>query len=256
MILRSSMVRDIKTCLAKAAYKYVLGIVPLSKGKGIRNDLDFGKLMHFSIETYHTEGYDKAVRVIEDTIFHETKRKNKHVAKVLLQKYTEKTTVEMISLEKPFRFKIGSHTWEGRFDGIGRFNGKLWVIEHKTTNPFYLQTKPNDQFIAYWLGAKVYYRQVSGVLINNLDCDKLEVNIIPVTFSDVEKDEWIDEMKMTAEHYKRCLTKGIFPRNEASCYMYNSMCPYLPLCSEPEGPREMVQSRCYEVNEKLKNLAW
>lgn len=256
MILRSSMVKDIKNCPARAAYKYELGIVPIAKGKGKRNDLDFGKLVHEMIETFHLESYDKALEKIDSFDLSETKRKNKGVAKILLQKYVQKTTVEIIALEKSFNFKIGSHTWQGRFDGIGLFNGALWVIEHKTTNPFYLQFKPNDQFLAYWLGSRVYYPDVAGILINNLDCDKLEVNIIPVTFNDVERDEWIDEMKITAENYKRCKTKGIFPRNEQACFMFNSQCPYLPLCREPEGPREMIQSRCYEVNEKLKNLAW
>lgn len=256
MILRSSFVKDVKNCPAKACYKYELGLVPITKTKSGRNDLDFGRLVHNSIEVYHSDGQDAALDVIEESDFHETQRKNRSTAKALIRNYILTNHVEMISMEKSFQFKIGSHTWQGRFDGIGIYQGGKWVIEHKTTNPYYLQTKPNDQFIAYWLGAMIYYQDIEGVLINNLDCDKLKVNRIPVRFSKEEKEEWIDEMKMTAESYKRCKTKGIFPRNEQACFMYNSQCPYLPLCSEVEGTRQIIIERCYEVNEKIKNLAW
>lgn len=256
MIIRSSMLKDIKSCPSKAAYKYELGLVPIAKGQRIKNDLEFGKLIHEAIEIFHTASIKDAIDLIDVSPMHETKRKNRQTAKVLLRRYADSNSVEIQHLEKSFQFKIGSHTWQGRFDGIGIYQGDVWVIEHKTTNPLYLQIKPNDQFIAYWLGAMIHFQNVKGVLINNLDCDKLEVTRIPVQYTKEEKEEWLDEIKITAEVYSRYRTKGVFPRNDMACHLYNSVCPYMALCSEPEGTRDMIMARCYEVKESLKLLEW
>jgi len=254
VIFRSTMLNDFKQCPAKAAYKYELGITPIQSGQS--NDLDFGALVHQAIEIYHNHSLDEAVSLIESSGMSETRRKNRSTAKALLKTYVSTNPVKMERLESDFTFKIGSHQWKGRFDGIGIYNGGRYVIEHKTTNPQYLILKPNDQFIAYWLGGFIYYQDIQGVLINSLDCDKLQVTRYPITFSKEEKEEWIEEMKAIAETYKRYKTKGIFPRNPASCFAYNRLCAYYPLCQEPEGTREMVMRKCYQHNSKMKNLEW
>ena len=255
MILRSTLVSDFKSCPAKACYKYELGLSAITQGK-VRNDLVFGQVIHSAIQTFHEEGMDSALTYIDDFQMDETRRKNKQTAKALLRSYVKNNTVSIECLEKNFQFKIGTHVWKGRFDGIGSYMGKRWVIEHKTTNPFYLILKPNDQFIAYWLGALIFYHDIEGVLINNLDCDKLEVNKFFVHFSQEEKEEWIDEMKMTAETYKRFKTKGIFPRNQSSCYAYNRLCSYISICSSSEGVRPNIIKRCYKQDDRMINLEW
>lgn len=258
MILRSSLVHDFKQCPAKVCYKYEMGLTPIRTGATgqTKNDLEFGRLIHEAIEKFHLTDLSTALDYINQNSIVETKRKNLRTAKALIKAYATSTSLEMESLEKDFTFKVGSHTWKGRFDGTGFFQGKRWVAEHKTTNPFYLLTKPADQFIAYWIGALVHYQEVEGVLINSLDVDKLEVTQYPVTFTWEEKEEWREETKLLAETYKRYRTKGVFPRYPGACLSYNSMCPYIPLCSEPEGNRQIIMDRCYEVNESMKNLEW
>ena len=254
MILRSSMVSDFKSCPAKAAYKYEVGITPIQSGRS--NDLEFGSLVHQAIEIYHNHSLDEAVSLIENSGMSETRRKNRSTAKALLKTYVSTNSVQMERTESSFSFKIGSHTWQGRFDGIGWYNGGRWVLEHKTTQPNYLILKPNDQFVAYWLGGFIYYHDIQGVLVNSLDCDKLQVTRYPVTFSRDEKEEWITEMKALAETYKRYRSKGIFPRNPGACFAFNRLCPYYPLCQEPDSSRQVIVEKCYQENSFVKNMEW
>jgi len=258
MIFRSSMLSTFKSCPAKCCYKYELGLVPYGV-KRKKNDLEFGSLVHNGIERYHLSGDDlgAALEFMENEDIPETRRKNKTTAQALVKKYAATNEVKMIEVEKLFQYPIGDHTWMGQFDGIGEWNGELWVIEHKTTNPEYLQFKPNDQFIAYYIGANILYgNEVKGVLIDNLNCDKLDVKRTPVTFNKDETEEWKDEMAATAEVYMTYKKLGIFPKNAGGCMAYNSKCTFMPLCTEPEGSRGIIQERCYVVNENYKKLQW
>lgn len=260
MIFRSSMLSTFKACPAKACYKYELGLVPYGKTSQ-KNDLEFGSLVHNAIEHYHRTGDDiaEAMRYMDGQEIKETKRKNKATAKALVKRYASRCQVKMLVVEKLFEYPLpgpGDHIWMGRFDGIGEYQGDLWVIEHKTTRPEYLSFKPNDQFIAYYIGANRIYGDVKGVLLNNLDCDKLDVKTTPITFTRDEVEEWKEEIAATAEVYSTYKRLGIFPRNSGACKMYNSRCSYYPLCTEPEGSRGLIQERCYVVNEEAKKLQW
>lgn len=258
MIFRSSMLSTFKACPAKACYKYELGLVPYGV-KRKKNDLEFGSLVHDAIEKYHLAGDDlgEALAFIEETDIQETKRKNKMTALALVKRYAQKCEIKMLAVEKLFDFPLANgDTWMGRFDGIGEWHGDLWVIEHKTTNPEYLTFKPNDQFLAYYIGACYLFGDIKGVYLNNLDCDKLDVRSTPITFNRDEVEEWKDEIAATAEAYATYKRLGIFPRNSGACKMYNSKCCYYPLCSEPEGSRTVIQERCYVVNEEARKLQW
>lgn len=260
MLIRSSFLSTFKACKAKAFYKYELGLKPL-RTTHVKNDLDFGSLVHDTIEQYHLNGDDagKAMAFLESREIKETRRKNKATAKTLVQRYIAQCEVKMLRVEKLFSYVIpgpNEHVWLGRFDGIGEWAGERWVIEHKTTKPEYLIHKPNDQFIAYYIGANRLYGGVKGVLLNNLNCDKLEVTTTPITFAQDEVDEWIDEINAVADVYEMYKKLGIFPRNSNACKMYNSLCSYFPLCTEPEGSRHLIQERCYTLDEQSKSLSW
>lgn len=256
MILRSSVLTEFKTCPAKCFYKYELGLVPLSQGQ--RNDLAFGKLIHESIETFHeTSSLDSAMDYIRDKDIRETKAKNKQTAKSLIKSYVIDNPVEMEEVEYEFSFPIGDYTWQGRLDGKGKYRGGKWVVEHKTTNPFYLNLKPNDQLISYLIGAEeTFDENIDGILVTNLDCDTLKVTYYPVTFNEEEKLEWKEETRLIADVYETYKSRGMFPRNPSSCMAYNRLCPYHVLCSEPEGSRTNIMERCFETNKEVKNLEW
>ena len=254
MILRSSQVATFKACPAKAFYTFELGLTPIKKGFNI--DLFFGSALHKAIEIYRLKNAIEATKYVNSLKFQETPRKNKSTLLSLVSQYIRDNNVEIIEPEKFFSFKVGSHIWKGRFDGICRYNNSLWVEEHKTTNPQYLLLRPNDQFIAYCLGGKVFYHEISGMIINLFNVDKISIEKKFLSFSKDDYEDWIDNMKMTAEFYTRCRHKQIFPENPGACHMYNRPCTYLSICSTSPGNRNMIVKNYFETNDSQRKLEW
>lgn len=255
MKLRSTQISTFKQCPSRAYYRYERGL--RKKSYGVSIDLEFGKMLHEAIENFHKfEDVNSGLEVINEWELPFHKVKNQNTGRALYLKYTRENPVEVLSFEKEFSFKIGNHDWFGRFDGIGKYNDNLYVLEHKTTNPRFLQTKPNDQFIAYWAGAMIFYHDIAGLMINSLDPSKIHFERHFVNFSMDEFYEWRDEMKVVAEYYARCKGKGKFPRYPQSCTMYNRLCPFHEICCEPEVSREVIIQALYEVDEEALNLSW
>ena len=255
MKVRSTQIATFKQCPAKAYYRYELGLRKKNTSKGV--DLLFGSMLHDAIDAFHTtEDARAGLDVINSTELPFDKIKNQANGRALYVKYVKENPIQVISSEKSFSFKIGNHDWVGRFDGVGKFNGLLYVLEHKTTKPMYLQTKPNDQFIAYWAGALIFYNDISGIIINSLDPTKIALERIFVNYSREEFYEWRDEMKATIEYYVRCRTKGSFPRHPFSCKMFNRQCIFHEICSEPAVSRQTIINMLYEEDKQSKELSW
>ena len=254
MIVRSSFLSEMKLCKARAHYMYDLGLV--KKSDGVNPDLFFGSAIHKAIETYHKVGFAAAKEFLEGQTFQYHPKKTPSAAMTLLELYVASKPPKLLVAEKNFSFKIGRHEWRGRFDGIAKVDGSLFVIEHKTTSPYYLLLKPNDQFISYWAGARVYFSEVAGVLINSLDPSRLEVNRYLVTYTPEELEAWREETKLLLSFYQLCRTKGVFPRTPSACKAYGRDCPYLPLCNSHISMQQMIIDRCYNVCREQKELDW
>jgi hypothetical protein len=255
MIFRSSQFATFKQCPRRAYYKYELGLRKKHDGKNIH--LEFGKMLHEAIEAFHrNDAIEAGLEVINEWELPFDKVKNHHVGRSLLMQYARNNTIEVVSYEREFSFSIGNHTWKGRFDNIGIYNGKRFVGEYKTTNPRYLQAKPNDQFISYWAGAMIFYNDIAGIALTNLDPTKVQVSRSFINFSRSEFEEWINETKMVCAYFSRCKGKGDFPRHPQACQSFGRLCPYHELCSEPEVTRQAFIDRFYTVDEEAKNLSW
>jgi len=254
VIVRSSFLAEMKLCFARAHYAYDLGLV--LKGGGKNPDLLFGTAIHKAIEKFHKEGKEEALAFLQDMEFPQHGVKNRINAITLLNMYVASKPPKLLVAEKDFTFKIGRHEWRGRFDGIAKVNGELYVVEHKTTKPYYLQFKPNDQFISYWAGAKVYFSEVAGILINSLDPHRLEVNRYLITFTLDELKRWRQETKLLLSFYTLCTTKGVFPKSPFACKAFGRDCPYTPLCKADPSQKQLIIDRCYNISREQKELDW
>ena len=254
MIFRSSLVSTFKICPQRANYAYGMGLRP--KGDMPNIDLYFGKVVHKAVEIVHKSSLDDAVAYLEAAEFPPSRRKTKARAKSLVKIYAATNPVKITETERDFELKIGQHTWIGRLDAVGEFQGDLWVVEHKTTNPRYLTIKPNDQFMSYYGGASTYFHDVKGVFVNNFDVDKIEIYRYPTTFEHQEFDAWLDEIKLVLEYYSRCNTRGVFPRSTEGCFAYYRECPYMTLCKADSSSLAYIMSKCYYVDENAKELSW
>ena len=254
MIVRSSFLSEMKLCIARAHFMYDLGLV--RTGGSPNPDLFFGSAMHKAIEIFHKQGLREAKIHLNELVFPPHGKKTLGCAISLIEIYAASKPPKLLVAEKDFTYKIGHHEWKGRFDGIAKVNNSLYVVEHKTTNPFYLLMKPNDQFISYWAGARIYFDDVAGVLINSLDPARREVNRYLITFSVEELEEWREETKLLLSFYSLCKTKGAFPKTPSACKAFSRDCPYLPICTATSGQKQLVIDRCYNVCREQKELDW
>jgi len=255
MVIRSSVLAEFKLCPRRAHYAYDLGL--FRKGGRPSVDLVFGKAVHKAVEIFHKVGsLDSALQALNDFDIPPDRDKNIDRARLLVTMYVQGKPLTLVESEKDFSFKIGRHVWKGRFDGIADVNGALYVVEHKTTKPFYLQTKPNDQFIAYWGGARITNKDVQGVIINNFDVERCEVRRILVSFSWEEFQRWREETKLVLSFYQRCKTSGIFPKSPFACKAYGRECSYRILCTADLETRKRIIEDFFETNQEAVDLSW
>jgi hypothetical protein len=251
--IRSSSYDCARKCEQLFYYKYVLGLVP-NKYKNV--DLYFGSCLHEAIKAFHSgddpmqvwHNYDNSISCQD---------KNPHIGRVLTKMYM-KNPLDMVDTEKPFSILIGKHNWVGRYDGIANKHNSLYVAEHKTSrwgtsSKFTLQTKPNNQFISYVLGGRIYYKDIDSMIVNLFNVRELKIEPLLVTFRDHEIDRWINSTKLFLAHLVRCIHTGFFPRSN-DCLMYGHECAYKKICLA-SSPQNIID-RCFHVDEEAKNMSW
>lgn len=255
MLVRSTSLATFKACPRKCYYRYHLGLVR----KGSNNtDTGFGKAVHLGIETYHKTGsLAVAIEQCQTIVFPPNKNKNMQSAVALLHVYAAGNKISMIDLEVEFEKPFGSHTWRGKVDGRGVYlvDGRTYIIEHKTTNPRYLQYKPNDQFIGYFYLMRPDFEDLAGILINNLNPEKIECIRSPIVYSEDEIEQWVSETTQVLDYYASCLTQDRFPRNPGSCFDYNRPCAFLELCQDGLSHPYLIDA-LFDESTEAKELSW
>jgi hypothetical protein len=230
---------------------YDLGLYRPSKYKNI--DLLFGKNVHEALVYMESLGLEYSIKRLHLMEWqNETKTKNRLTAIALLKRFaTEQDDLEFVNFEKSFHFQLGNHTWKGRMDGEAISRGQRWVIEYKTTQPQYLSLKPNDQFIAYHIGAGF-----DGVLVINFDLKSFKIHRHYLQFSHDEIEEWKNATIHYADFVDMSIQKGILPKSPESCFMYNRPCPYKIICDMQIEIQPEVIKKFFQVDETTKNLDW
>lgn len=255
MILRSTQLKTAKQCVAKSYYRYHLGLRRKGNGKSV--DLGYGTLVHEAVEKLLTEGYEEASRFIDETEFYGSGAKTKGTARILLNLFRMKFKDEFITSEQYFKIFLSEEvTLIGKFDFIAKGGFGLYVGELKTTQPYYLMTKPDDQFISYFLAAKEIFTDVQQVVLYNLDPSELNLTLSLITYSDSEIAEWIKETLAFAFYYQKCVEEGMIVRSPGACLDYGYRCEYHELCSASPAIRKKLLEHAFVVDEEQKNLSW
>lgn len=256
MIHRSSSFIDAKKCLRKHHYKYDLGLIPVKEGeKSV--DLAFGSLVHDAAEISANENLNEALSFIDSSQIPPDRVKTPEVAKALLKMFNSTNKTKIVVPERNFFFEGTNFTWKGRHDGIGSYNDLLYVVEYKTTNPWYLQMSPSDQFTSYYIGAKQTFPNLEGMIIVNLDPAKVEVHYHLLRFTEEYCKEWLDEVETFTNYMKICEVMEVFPKSDFACSLYGRQCPYKVLCSDPSPSTvSMLMSKCFKEDQTLLEKAW
>lgn len=245
MKMRSTALLDYKACPQKGYYKYNLGL--RAKGDGKKSaDLAFGTMIHEAVRAEHLG--ESGEELINTFALPPHKYKTKETAKVLLKEFkkTIDGVLEIDLSEKPFSFDVGKHKWIGRFDIVGKLKSSKYILEIKTSNPFYFMTKPNDQLMAYYIGGMLSYG-VDGICLVSFDVMKLSVTIQPVRYSQKEVGNWLVE----TARFLDILEEGNFYKNSTACNNFGRRCEYHSLCASEIPPEKL-----FETDENLVNMKW
>lgn len=255
MICRSTQLKAAKQCIAKSYYRYELGLRRRGNGKSV--DLAFGSLVHNAVEKYLKEGYEKASEYLDREEFYGSGVKTKGTARILLNLFRMKFHDEFICSEQYFKIYLTEDfTLIGKFDFMARGSFGTYVGEIKTSQPYYLISKPDDQFISYYMAAREIWPQTQNVILYNLDPSQMELVLTPISFSADEVKEWQEETKAFLSYYKNCVESGNIVRSPGACLDYGYRCEYMDLCTTSKRIREVLVDNAFEVDEEQKNLAW
>lgn len=254
MIVRSSLLSCAHRCVAESYYRYHLGLVP--HGKRANKDLFFGTAVHRGIEIGLLQSENDALAYLDSLLWPPAKVKTKDCAKILVRKFLSTFKDTVLYTEKLSEFSFGSHTWRLRYDIISENDGVI-VNENKTTNPSYLITKPNSQFISYYISGQREFPSFNRFKVYNLDPAFMEIHILPVYFSKAEITEWLVATERFVDYLEGCFTKKILPMNGSACIrFYTHLCPYYDICSSSTEIRDQIITNLYEVELKVKELSY
>jgi hypothetical protein len=176
---------------------------------------------------------------------------------------------EVIRIERPFAVPLDEEDdklfYIGRIDKITRRGGILRGIEHKTTTatkkdgphyrirPLFMESfSPNSQVDGYLFALRMLYPDerkidvwVDAALVH---AEGEDFRFIPVDRNTKQLDLWLSEVQYwirLIENNKETMDEEdtpeddymmAFPKNTNSCFDFNAMCPFLPLCKARANP--------------------
>lgn len=259
MIVRSSFFAAIKECPYKAHLKYNLGLARIGH---MNVDTFFGAILHDAIDVYNKTGdIEDGIKCLQSVEWPPHKVKNTSRAIVLLRIYVKESPTDGSRKfsEREFSFPIGNHTWKGRFDSLLENNNGEFVEENKTTKPRFLQLKPNDQFISYVYGAQILYnKRFAGIIINDLDPEKIALTRQYISYTDAEFEHWLKETEVALNAFEFYNETSTYPKHPNSCNSYgvDHQCEFYTLCTTPKDMVEKMMQTQYGIDRKSKELSW
>ena len=191
----------------------------------------------------------------------------------------------LIEVEKPFAVPVDPDDpnlfYVGRLDKVVEWDGRVWVLEHKTTSMY----RKNGYFSSTWVDSFSPNSQVDGYLhaLHMLFGDRAKgvmidaalvhktvhegFMFIPIERGLAQLDAWLwealyqirmiqNDMKF-AHEFDDAAFMPAFPKNTNRCIDFNSQCAYLDLCkfvANPATIQEAPQGFAEEKWEPFKEL--
>jgi RecB family exonuclease len=247
-----------QTCQRKFYWQYVRRIEPLARNVA----LDFGSAWHKAMSEWHTKrDLDLAIAAFELAFADEpsdTKR-TQATAKKMLTLYSQRYANEVFKIvadERRFELQLGAITWTGQIDKLIDWDGKPFVLDHKTTTSLGSHMlkgfKPNLQIAGYVMAAnRLYDPRYHNVLIDIAWVGKTEPTSgerfirYPEAVEAWEEAEF--EHFLQAEGLKIQLATKFddYTPNWSACTQYGE-CPFRTLCMSPPAIREKLIETHYQ----------
>jgi hypothetical protein len=249
--------------------------------------LGFGAFM----DVWNESGYPP-IDVHDDDLWDNISPRTPDVAAAIIIEYIKENagwirSCELLDIEKPFLVPINPDKadvfYGGRWDKLIRKDGKIWILDHKTSSAYrkaagfaeyFLESfSPNSQVDGYLFGGELSFPgEVAGVFIDAILVHKTirKFAHLPITKDVHNLEEWLWEANReieTIERDKAIAEKAgdrlnAFPKNTGSCFDFFSRCTYFEQCQAaggrphklamPEGFKEEAWSPLYQ--DQLKKL--
>lgn len=283
-----------RRCPRRYFYRHILNLVP----GGTSPELAFGLAWHAAMDevwafpkpavfgdafaawnrVWQEAGYP-SFQEIDEFLEQDLAPRTPGTAGEMLGCYLEKRLswlseeVELVSIEQPFAvplYEDREDLWYcGRFDKVVRYNGGIWIVDHKTTTayrkngPFrftFLDSfSPNSQVEGYqFAGRLLYGSEFRGVLIDAALVHKTVhdgFSLIPLERHVSLLDTWLWETRVGVDQIetdeKRVEVHGqrqggstllpAFPRHTGACQDFGRTCPYVDLCKGLSDPLKEIR---------------
>lgn len=271
---------ELFTTCPRQAYYYTIRKRELNKSKIA---LDFGQAFHSVIEyallkygtAYRSQTENADIVAFAQKQVLDTPEDDYRTVSYLtqgVQKYISDYPAESFTLVKmpngapavevPFMYPLGTIIspvygtitiiWTGKIDVAYHSNGRLGLMDHKTTSmmgpQFFAEFDISHQFYGYSNALEhILNEPVHEVTINGLGCRKptrtgttFEYNrhIIPLT-QDL-KDEWKSDTLAIIRDFIQHAEQGYFPKATKWCVAKYGVCQYKSICSLGINMREIA----------------
>lgn len=137
----------------------------------------------------------------------------------------------------------------GHMDRGVRFNGRLYVMDHKTTKSltrqFFDSFQLSHQLTGYGIaGSAIFDEPVSGTIVDGiaLQVGQVKLGRAPITKTQGSVKEYFATLGFAASQAQRFALQGFYPQNTASCYF----CDFKAICSQPPEYRERYLNMLFE----------
>ena len=149
---------------------------------------------------------------------------------------------EVLEVEYPFMFDVDDFAMVGRMDLVVRDRATQLVMpdDHKTAgrfgDQFTLNFRQSMQVGTYIEACSRLYGPCNQMKINAL---RTSPKITPdesflrttTTRTQAEKDRWYAEVRSTVRQIREARVSGVWERHGGSCFAYNRMCDFWPICN-------------------------
>ncbi len=188
--------------------------------------------------------------------------------------------IEVLDIERPFAVPLFPDDpdvfYVGRLDKVFRWNGRIWVGEHKTTSLYKRdggfrhawieQFQLSSQVDGYIHAVKMIYGETAaGVMIDGALVHRKEraFTWIPIERHPDALNSWLwnaqervrriadDDRNLSAHVSDRAVEfLPAYPQNTESCVQYGSTCAYLNLCKNIQDPSRITDKPMNYVQER------
>lgn len=142
--------------------------------------------------------------------------------------------------------------WTGKIDLIYRREGRIYIMDHKTTSMmgpnYFKEFDLSSQVYGYlWASAKLLNQPIAGFVVNALAIRKqtktgkrFEFERYPVPGDDFLVAEWVNDTLHIVSDFIEMAKREYFPKHTKWCVGKYGLCPYVQVCSLPDHSKEVI----------------